>query len=191
MYNLMKESSIIEIGITSVPFDTENTGDYDYLKMFQKIFNLINNKPNNKITNNLTNKINNKSDNKIYKSDNKIYNKPDNIIYKYKLKEIKGDDQTLKKIYIDTFTVTVHNKSLFKKAFDKIRSNKNRQLEVLNIINKLKSNNIKTLIIEYRAPETGCLFFPEDIINLKNNGIKVIIVCHELYINVTRPYLKK
>jgi glycosyltransferase involved in cell wall biosynthesis len=46
------------------------------------------------------------------------------------------------------------------------------------------------LIIQYRAPETGCLFFPEDIILFRKNNIDIIIVCHEFYINKLRPYLK-
>lgn len=110
-----------------------------------------------------------------------------------KIIELNCDNNFLQKYYINQFTKNVHDKYLFMKSYHRIKYNKlrideiNKFLKIIKLNNK--SSNIK-LIIQYRAPETGCLFFPNDIILFRKNNIEVIIVCHEFYINTLRPYLK-
>lgn len=138
-----------EIYITSAPFQTEKTGDYEYLKMFKNTYN--------------------------------------NVINNSIIKEIQCDDIKLKEYYENEFTKNVHDKILFKEAYERVKNNLIRIKEVQKILKIVKN---KILIIEYRAPETGCLFYPEDIEMYKKNNIKIVIVCHEFYINTLRPYLK-
>jgi glycosyltransferase involved in cell wall biosynthesis len=136
-----------EIYITSAPFQTEKTGDYEYLKIFKNTYN--------------------------------------NVINNSIIKEIQCDN--LKEYYENEFTKNVHDKVLFKEAYERVKKNLTRMKEVDKILKIVKN---KVLIIEYRAPETGCLFYPEDIETYKKNNIKIVIVCHEFYINTLRPYLK-
>jgi len=139
----------MEIYITSSPFQTEKTGDYEYLKMFKNTYN--------------------------------------DIIHNSKIIETQCDNIKLKKYFENEFTKNLHDKSLFKEAYIKVKNNLTRIKEVNKILKIVKN---KVLIIEYRAPETGCLFYPEDIELYKKNNVKIIIVCHEFYINTLRPYLK-
>lgn len=105
--------------------------------------------------------------------------------------ELYCDDDDLQKYYIEELTKNVHNKSSFMKGYYNVKYNKKRKQEILKFLKKMKKNEGPTkLIIQYRAPETGCLFYPEDIILFRRNNIEVIIVCHEFYINILRPYLK-
>jgi hypothetical protein len=108
-----------------------------------------------------------------------------------KIIELNCKNNDLQKYYINEFTKNVHNKLLFMKSYKNVRYNKLRKYEILNFLNIIKKNkHISKLIIQYRAPETGCLFYPEDIDLFKKNNIEVIIVCHEFYINILRSYLK-
>jgi hypothetical protein len=138
-----------EIYITSAPFQTEKTGDYEYLKMFKTTYN--------------------------------------DTIHNSKIIEIQCDNSKLKEYFENEFTKNVHDKLLFKEAYTRVKNNTIRIKEIDKILKIVKN---KMLIIEYRAPETGCLFYPEDIELYKKNNVKIIIVCHEFYINTLRPYLK-
>ena len=138
-----------EIYITSAPFQTEKTGDYEYLKMFKNTYN--------------------------------------DIIHNSKIIEIQSNNSKLKEYFENEFTKNVHDKSLFKEAYTRVKNNLSRIKEIDKILKIVKN---KMLIIEYRAPETGCLFYPEDIEIYKKNNVKIIVVCHEFYINTLRPYLK-
>jgi hypothetical protein len=138
-----------EIYITSAPFQTEKTGDYEYLKMFKNTYN--------------------------------------DIIHNSKIIEIQSNNSKLKEYFENEFTKNVHDKSLFKEAYTRVKNNLSRMKEINKILKIVKN---KMLIIEYRAPETGCLFYPEDIEIYKKNNVKIIVVCHEFYINTLRPYLK-
>jgi len=116
------------------------------------------------------------------------YNK---IFKNSKIIELNCINNDLQKHYINEFTKNVHNKLLFMKVYKNMRYNKLRKYEISNFLNTIKKNGRSSkLIIQYRAPETGCLFYPEDIDLFKKNNIEIIIVCHEFYINILRSYLK-
>jgi hypothetical protein len=104
-----------------------------------------------------------------------------------RMEEIKSG-KGIKELYDREFLKSIHNERLFKEAYERVRKNKIRKEEIRRIKEEVKS---KILIIEYRAPETGCLFYPEDIEELRRERVKVIIVCHEYYINILRRYLKR
>ncbi len=100
----------------------------------------------------------------------------------------------LQNYVLENLTKNASDSKLFMKNYFIFKDNSIRKKVIdyfLNfILEKKKQNNQQILIIQFRAPETGIVFFPEDILLFKNNSIKVIIVCHELFINFVRPYLK-
>lgn len=68
------------------------------------------------------------------------------------------------------------------------RKDLQRKQAVDNIRNYLLSHEgPKILHLQLRTPETGCLFSPEDLIQLRKDGIKVVITCHEWCLNNHRP----
>ncbi len=95
---------------------------------------------------------------------------------------------------LDNFTKSVSNKQKFLDNYYSFKNNPHRISLINSFINTIlsttKKDNSNILIIEYRAPETGIIFYPDDILLFKKNNIKVVLVCHEFYINVVRPYLK-
>jgi len=121
---------------------------------------------------------------------NVFKNTYNNIFNKNRIIEINCKNNNLQNYYINELTKNVHSKLLFMKAYKNIRYNKLRKYEIQNFLNIIKNNGGSKLIIQYRAPETGCLFYPEDINLFKKNNIEIIIVCHEFYINILRSYLK-
>lgn len=96
---------------------------------------------------------------------------------------------------LEHFTKFASNKKLFLKNYYHFRHSPQRkkliQLFVNEIISKTDKNVQPILIIEYRAPESGVIFYPDDIELLHYHQIKVLIVVHEFYINTLRPYFKK
>lgn len=53
---------------------------------------------------------------------------------------------------------------------------------------KAASHNI--LNLQLRPPETGFIFSPEDLVELKTSGFKVCVTCHEYKLNYTRRWLQ-
>jgi glycosyltransferase involved in cell wall biosynthesis len=151
---------MIKIYFISAPFNTPNTGDYDYMKSLCK-------------------EINN-----LYGD----YIKTE-IIMNGKL--ITNMDK-IRNLYLENLTKSVSNKSKFENGLKIIRENELRKTTVNHIFNHINKENykIKIISLQYRAPETGALFYPEDIEKFKKNNIFMTITCHEFYLNIVRPYLK-
>jgi glycosyltransferase involved in cell wall biosynthesis len=100
----------------------------------------------------------------------------------------------LKEYVLNHLTVNAHSKKDFMREYYHFQENKDRK-EFIDkmiefILSKRDGKKKQFLIIQYRAPETGIVFFPEDIRQMREKGIKVAIVCHELGMNVVRPYFK-
>ncbi len=93
------------------------------------------------------------------------------------------------------FTKFASNKKLFLQYYHQFKSSPQRkeliQYFINEILSKTEENIQPILIIEYRAPESGAVFYPEDIELFHYHNIKVLIVVHEFYINTLRPYFKK
>ncbi len=80
------------------------------------------------------------------------------------------------------FTKFASNKKLFLQYYHQFKSSPQRkeliQYFVNEILSKTKENIQPILIIEYRAPESGAVFYPEDIELFHYHNIKVLIVVH-------------
>ncbi|CUI16107.1 Conserved hypothetical protein [Candidatus Protochlamydia naegleriophila] len=74
----------------------------------------------------------------------------------------------------------------------KIVDDDKRKQAVANVISHLLSfDGPKIFHLQLRVPETGCLFLPEDLKQLKEQGIKVIVTCHEWQLNNHRPWYQE
>lgn len=102
-------------------------------------------------------------------------------------------DPQLHELYLCSLTKNVANKQLFLKKYAELKHNELRKRSVEFIMNYVKKDKskIKVLCLQLRAPESGFLFYPEDLMELRKNKIYVVATCHEFYLNVYRDYLKK
>lgn len=106
---------------------------------------------------------------------------------------LKTDNNEMRDLYLDTlYDGKKDNYKSFMKKYNKLYNNKKRQLLVKTYIDKIldNSDNKKILWLNLRPPESGFLFFPDDLERLKRNGIKILITVHEFYINSYRKYNK-
>lgn len=106
---------------------------------------------------------------------------------------LKTDNNEMRDLYLDTlYDGKKDNYKSFMKKYNKLYNNKKRQLLVKTYIDKIldNSDNKKILWLNLRPPESGFLFFPDDLKRLKRNGIKILITVHEFYINIYRKYNK-
>lgn len=151
---------MIKIYFISAPFNTPNTGDCDYMKS-------------------LCNEVNN-----LYGEEIKT-----EVLINSKL---TSDINKVKNLYIENLTKSVANKNNFQNGLTLMKNNQLRKNIINKILNYIKNEDykIKVISLQYRAPESGALFFPEDIENFRRNNIFISITCHEFYLNIVRPYLK-
>ncbi len=100
----------------------------------------------------------------------------------------------MKNYVLEHFTKHVANEKVFMKQYKEFHSNPIRKKVIQSflktMLEKKEKNKKQILILEYRAPETGILFYPDDITLFQQYSIDIILVCHEFAINVVRPYLK-
>jgi len=113
----------------------------------------------------------------------------------YELTTKNEPELQLKKEVLEHFTKNVANGKKVMKHYDEFYKNPIRKKVIqyfLQIMSQKKEKNTKQiLILQYRVPETGIVFYPDDITLFQQHSIDVILVCHEIAINVVRPYLKK
>lgn len=151
---------MIKIYFISAPFNTPNTGDYDYMKS-------------------------------LCIEVNKLFGKKiQTEIVSTSI--LSSNINKVKDLYIENLTKSVANKEKFQKGLITMRNNDLRK-KIINKIFKYISEEdykIKIISLQYRAPESGALFFPEDIEYFKRNNIFLSVTCHEFYLNIVRPYLK-
>jgi hypothetical protein len=70
-----------------------------------------------------------------------------------------------------------------------IIDNDNRKQAVANVINYMLSfDGPKIFHLQLRTPETGCMFLPEDLKKMRDQGIQVVVTCHEWQLNNHRPW---
>jgi effector protein SidI len=109
-------------------------------------------------------------------------------------KNVYGDDFIkIQEKYSNLLIKNVHNEKKFLKNYNLLKKDKRRINIITNIINYIKPHKFKykVLAIQYRAPDSGTLFYPADLIKFKKEGIIIVTTCHEFYLNIYRPYLKK
>tara|TARA_Y100001958_G_C21210629_1_gene536356 strand:- start:401 stop:1660 length:1260 start_codon:yes stop_codon:yes gene_type:complete len=86
----------------------------------------------------------------------------------------------------------IHNKKMYLKNYNYLKNDPLR-INIIDYLIKLISsdkNKHKVLAIQYRLPDSGSLFFPDDLLKFKKNGIMISVTCHEFYLNILRKYLK-
>lgn len=72
----------------------------------------------------------------------------------------------------------------FAKRLEQFRADQLRQKVVHDISSRIIGKGI--LILQHRPIETGCILFPEDITFLRKKGIYIVLICHEVYLNINR-----
>lgn len=95
--------------------------------------------------------------------------------------------------YLNLLTRNIHNKQKYYNGYNIIKNDPIRINTVNNMLKYIKNQKYKhkILSLQYRSPETGTLFYPDDLDNFKKNGIIIVTTCHEFYLNVLRKYLKE
>lgn len=77
-------------------------------------------------------------------------------------------------------------------AYRMIIDDDTRKQAVANVFNYILSHEgSKIFHLQLRTPETGCMFLPEDLKNLKKKGVKVIVTCHEWQLNNDRVHFQR
>lgn len=138
----------MRIYLTTEPFSTPKTGDYDYMCTLNSLL---------------------------------------------KNSTILKSDDRLKEIYIKNLYDGKLNSKKFNKVYKKLKENKIRKELVKKYFKQILNDpdEKKILWVQVRAPESGFLFFPEDLRTIRNSGIKVVLTVHEFHINIYRYHYKK
>jgi len=83
--------------------------------------------------------------------------------------------------------------SLKKEDYGPFNNNNDRKVQVQKIIDHIKANSTDkdpVFHLTIRAPETGYIITPTDLLDFKKQGIQVVVTCHEYLINRDRAAFK-
>lgn len=149
-----------KIFIISFPFDERDTGDYDYCTAIEAAINAS------------------EGNYKAKYVTSEDIDKYDTHTAQELLSIIKGKNSGGKVFY----------NSLYRFYENDVRIT--LAASVIQYIKNNKSADGTIVNIQLRPPETGFLFSPEDLRQLKDDGFKVCITCHEYELNYDRQWLQ-
>ena len=140
------------------------------------------------------------------------YDKPNSGDYDYCYQLVKAinESQEAEAVYVDSQTLKMDPKDNVlgilapvlekrnkggKEFYDELRSyyEKPKRQTLVNKVTKYIEEDPavkKILSLQIRAPETGFLLSPQDLVTIKKTGVKICITCHEYKLNYDRRWLQ-
>ena len=149
----------MKVFFISLPFDLENSGDYDYCTTLVTALRKL------------------------------------NIDSHYiKGQDIQDYNSQLANDLLSTISAKNKGGDNFYKSLKGFYESGDRQQLVGSVITHLqemKGNDHEAIVnLQLRAPETGFLFSPSDLEQLREEGFKICITCHEYKLNYSRRWLQ-